>query len=379
MSTLSVTNLKNAASATNNLVLNPDGSVNISGGTLSPQTGFKNRIINGAMTIDQRNAGASVTAANNYTLDRWFAGASQTSKYTVQQNAGGVTRPIGFTNYLGVTSSSAYSVLTGDNFFLLQSIEGFNVSDLGWGTANAQTVTLSFVVYSSLTGTFGGALVNSAGNRSYPFSYSIPSANTWTTIAVTVPGDTTGTWLTTNGKGIDVRFGLGSGSTFTATANVWGATNAIQPTGSVSVVGTSGATFFLTGIQLERGSVATPFEFRSIGQELALCQRYLPKWEAKGTNESIGTGLCFSGTAAVVYLSSPVPTRVAPTGMIGSGTFQVLNSGAGGLPAAGGVVYNNGSINGLAVVATVSSGLVAGNSTHLIGTSAYILGTGCEL
>ena len=246
-----------------------------SSGVLAPISSvMRNRIINGDMRIDQRNAGAVVTAVNVYSLDRWGSGATQSAKFTVQQNAGAVTPPAGFTNYLGVTSTSAYSVLTGDTFLMGQTIEGFNVADLNYGTANAVSVTLSFWVRSSLTGTFGGSFTNSAANRSFLFSYSIPSANTWTKISVTVSGDTSGTWLTNNGAGLYVRFGLGSGSTFSGTAGSWLAGNIVQPTGNVSVVGTNGATWYVTGVQLERGTQATSFEYRQYQQELALCQRY---------------------------------------------------------------------------------------------------------
>jgi hypothetical protein len=188
---------------------------------------FKNRIINGAMVIDQRNAGASITPTDaQFITDRWTSRLSQASKFSAQQNAGSVTPPVGFTNYLGATSLSAYSVLAGDYFLLRQIIEGFNTADLGWGTANAQTVTLSFRVYSSLTGTFGGSLQNSAGNRSYPFTYSIPTANTWTTISITIAGDTSGTWIgATNGAGIIFQLGLGVGSTYSGTAGAWAAAN----------------------------------------------------------------------------------------------------------------------------------------------------------
>ena len=238
-------------------------------------TGFKNRIINGGMVIDQRNAGASVTpVAGQYTLDRFNLIASQSSKFTVQQNAGAITPPVGFSNYLGCTSLSAYSVLVGDFFGISQKIEGFNVADLGWGTANAQTVTLSFWVRSSLTGTFGGGLRNASSTRGYPFTYSIPVANTWTTISVTIAGDTTGTWLTNNDIGISVTFGLGVGSTYSGTAGSWSGANYVSATGAVSVVGTSGATFYITGVQLEKGSVATSFDYRPYGTELSLCQRY---------------------------------------------------------------------------------------------------------
>ena len=245
--------------------------------------GFKNRIINGAMVIDQRNAGAAVTAQDSFPVDRFKYESSQASKLTLQQNAGSVTPPAGFTNYLGATSSSAYSITSTDYFLISQKIEGYNMADLAWGTASAATVTLSFRVYSSLTGTFGGAILNSAQNRSYPFSYSIPTANTWTTISITIPGDTSGTWLTTNGVGINVRFGLGVGSTYSGTAGAWAGTLYFSATGATSVVGTNGATFYITGVQLEKGTQATAFDYRDFGNELALCQRYFEKSYARGT------------------------------------------------------------------------------------------------
>jgi hypothetical protein len=249
-------------------------AVNIAQGG-SNNTTMRNRIINGAMVIDQRNAGASVSATTSaYSVDRWLPYAGQTSKMTAQQNAGSVTPPAGFVNYLGITSSSAYSVLSSDIFGVFQYIEGYNVADLGWGSANAQPITLSFWVRSSLTGTFGGALRNSAADRSYPFTYTISSANTWEYETITIPGDTSGTWLTTNGVGIRLQFGLGVGSTFSGTAGAWAAGNFISATGAVSVVGTSGATFYVTGVQLEAGTTASPFEYRLYGTELALCQRY---------------------------------------------------------------------------------------------------------
>jgi len=239
--------------------------------------GFKNRILNGQMVIDQRNAGASVTPTTTgswFAVDRFQTWVSQNSKLTMQQNAGSVTPPVGFKNYLGFTSSSAYSVASGDYFYFEQRIEGFNVADLGWGTASAKTVTLSFQVYSSLTGTFGGSILNSANNRSYPFTYTVSSANTWTPVSITIAGDTTGTWLTTNGTGIDICWGLGAGSTFSGTAGSWASAQYITATGAVSVVGTNGATFYLTGVQLEKGSTATSFDYRPYSAELAMCQRY---------------------------------------------------------------------------------------------------------
>jgi hypothetical protein len=294
------TGASTAAAARTNLGL--DGFVNM-----------KNRIINGAMVIDQRNAGASVTfgAGAAYTLDRWFGTSTAANKFSLQQNAGSVTPPVGFSNYLGITSLTAYSVAAGDTFYIQQSIEGFNTSDLAFGTASAKTITLSFQVYSSLTGTFGGALLNSAANRSYPFNYTVSSANTWTPISVTIAGDTTGTWVGgTNEMGLGIRFGLGSGATFSGTAGAWAAGNFVQPTGSTSVVGTNGATFYITGVQLEVGTQATSFEYRQYGTELALCQRY---YFASGSNFAIWQGYTVTSVTYNTAAYLPVTMRATPT------------------------------------------------------------------
>jgi hypothetical protein len=354
--------------------------VTINGGSASGYTGYKNRIINGEMDIDQRNNGASVTPSNTYTLDRWAAYNSQASKYTVQQNAGSVTPPAGFTKYLGVTSSSAYSVLTGDYFFLNQAIEGLNIADLAWGTASAATVTLSFQVRSSLTGTFGGALKNGGSTRSYPFTYSIPVANTWTTISVTIVGDTTGTWATDNTSGLNVQFGLGAGTTFSGTAGAWATANFVSATGAVSVVGTSGATFYVTGVQLERGSNATSFEFRDYGRELVMCQRYYQRYS--------GIGLTFYGywdatNAAVTGFNYPVTPRVAPTSInVSSVSHFSINNSAVGNPVAASITLGNSTTSTFELYSTVASGgSSSGKACKLYSTSAsaFIELAGTEL
>ena len=274
-------------------------------------TVFKNRIINGDMRIDQRNAGAATAnTINDYTLDRWAIYQSVTGKLIVQQNAAAITPPVGFINYLGATSQSAYSVLSGSYYIIRQSIEGLNVSDLGWGTANAKTITISFQVYSSLTGTFGGSLTNNAESRSYPFSYSISVANTWTQISVTIAGDTTGTWLTTNSTGIRLNFGLGVGTTYSGTAGSWSGNAYLSSTGATSVVGTSGATFYITGVQLEVGSSATGFEYVDYGTQLLMCQRYAV---LLGDGVS-GVGRSTTQFLFTSYLSPPM--RTSPSGTI---------------------------------------------------------------
>jgi hypothetical protein len=299
---------------------------------LVPVTAFKNRIINGAMMIDQRNAGASVTPNGTYITDRWQFINTQTGKFTAQQNAGAVTPPVGFTNYLGFTSTSAYSVLSTDTFFVCEKIEGLNCSDLAFGTASALTVTLSFWVRSSLTGTFGGSLTNSASNRSYPFSYTISSANTWEQKTVTITGDTTGTWLTTNGIGIQVNFNLGSGSSYSGTSGSWQAGGIYAPTGQTSVVGTSGATFYITGVQLEKGSTATSFDYRPYGTELALCQRYCQ------VISGASIGRTTAGNIIGACYMFPVLFRAAPTA---TNITYTISTGATGTTATYGSTVNS--------------------------------------
>jgi hypothetical protein len=255
--------------------INADLMTTSDGVSSSGLYGFKNRIINGAMVIDQRNAGASVTPADQaYTLDRWVYIADQASKCTIEQTISGVSAPAGFSNYLGVTSTAATTITTSQVFGVVQRIEGYNMADFAWGTASAATVTLSFWVRSSLTGTFGGSLRNDDGNYNYPFSYTISSANTWEQKSVTITGATSGTWLTTNGRAMQVVFGLGAGATVSGTAGAWSTSNFWSATGATQVLATNGATFYITGVQLEKGSTATSFDYRPFGTELQLCQRY---------------------------------------------------------------------------------------------------------
>jgi hypothetical protein len=285
--------------------------------------GFKNRFINGGMVIDQRNAGAAWgTSINDYGIDRWGVYQSPTGKLNGGQNYNSISLPNGFTNYAGIQSQSAYSV-SGSNYYLFQQlIEGFNIADLGWGTANAKTVTLSFLVQSSLTGTFGGAIQNNSANRSYPFTYSIPVANVWTTISITIVGDTSGTWLTTNATGIIVRFGLGIGSTFSGTAGSWASGTYFSATGATSVVGTLNATWYITGVQFEVGTQATSFDFRDYGRELILCQRYFAKSYSISVKPATNVGAAGGGvtigggtidTYKGAYAKYPINMRTSPS------------------------------------------------------------------
>lgn len=336
---------------------------------------FRNRIINGAMVIDQRNAGASVTQGAGglfYAVDRMPFSGPVGSKLSGQQSS---VAPAGFSKSVLYTSLSAYTVGASEFFTTSQRIEGFNIADLGWGTANAATVTLSFQVRSSLTGTFGGALYSYSGDVSYPFSYTISSANTWTSISITIAGPTTGTFPTDNSGSLVVNFSLGAGSTVSGTAGSWSSTLYRSATGAVSVVGTNGATFYITGVQLEKGSTATSFDYRPYGTELALCQRYYFRVRATGSGFTLFcNGYNPSTIQSYGVVSFPVAMRVAPTALEQSGTasdYALLSAGTlincSAVPAVNG--GTSATLTGASPLFTVASGLTQGHASVLASSN----------
>jgi hypothetical protein len=298
-------------------------------GTYAQYTGFKNRIINGAMDLSQRGTSSvSVSSTTQtFSVDRWWASGQATDGvFTMQQTpsateTGYATRVgAGFTNYLAVTVTTAdTSIGATQRYYLAQRIEAFNTADLAWGTANAKTVTLSFLAYSSLTGTFGGFIYNSAADYSYPFTYSIPTANTWTQISVTIAPPTAGTWLgSTNGIGMQIGWSLGAGSTYLGTAGSWASAQYFGATGQTNVIGTNGATFYITGVQLEKGSTATSFDYRPYTTELTLCQRYYFKIgansQANSNYQAFGSGgMQTPNTSSNIFVPFKQTMRVTPT------------------------------------------------------------------
>jgi len=346
------------------------------------QMGIRNRIINGHMIIDQRSAGASYTPTDGAygTCDRFLFRVSQSSKITAQQmnsanssvsNYESGSTPSGFTNSLKITSSSAYSIGSSDFFAIEHRIEGNNVYDLDFGLSTAKTVTLSFWVKSSLTGTFGGSIANGSFARSYPFTYTINSANTWQQIVITIPGDVTGTWYRDNQTGLRICFGLGVGSSYSGTANAWAASTSWSATGATSLVGTNAATWYVTGVQLEKGSVATPFDFRLYGKELLMAQRYY--WQA-----GIGLGGVTQGSTAITLFGNyPATMRTLPTVTVtsaltiyqtGIGGSKTQSSAQGGINAsinsAGSYAIECGNFSGLTNPwqCTVNTGLITFSS-----------------
>lgn len=330
--------------------------------------GFKNRIINGDMRIDQRNAGASVSG-QAFGVDRFCSFNQCDGAITSQQVS---DAPEGFNYSYKITVTTADTSLgTAQYMELRQMIEGYNVADLGWGTASAKTVTLSFWTKSSLTGTFGGTLMNSSVNRSYPFSYTINAANTWEYKTITVPGDTTGTWEKTNGNGMFVMLNLGAGTDWQGTANAWVASRKQTVSGAVSLIGTLNATWQITGVQLEKGTVATEFDYRPYGAELQLCQRY---YEVVATaTEYLGCGFWNSATAPYVMAAYKVTKRAAPTmSYVGTvGNMTVFWSGSG--LAFSSMTLTSGQGNTFYLYGVTSSG---GTTGQAVGVS---LGAGNQI
>jgi hypothetical protein len=348
----------------------PDSTNQFSGGAFS----FKNRIINGDMRIDQRNAGASVTlTADLLVVDRFYARTQSATDSTAQRST---TAPSGFNNSLLVTIGTGASPASSASNAIRQEIEGFNVADLGWGTASAKTVTISFWVRSSLTGTFGGALSNAGLNRAYPYTYSISSANTWEYKTITIPGDTSGTWATDNSSGIRFWVDLGSGTDKQGTAGSWAAADYRAASGCVQLVATTGATLNITGVQLEVGSVATPFERRPFGTELALCYRYYYKQKAAAQFDTFGAGLCDTTTVCQAITPFPVLMRVSPTALEQSGTAgDYLLRTANANPTCSAVpTFSIASPFSATYNFTVASGLTAGQAIFARGnnTSAFL-------
>jgi len=288
--------------------------------------GRRNMVINGAMLVAQRGTSFSSIADNAYSLDRWLYYENGDSVSDASQSTD--TPNNNFKNSLKLDVQTAdTSVATGDLTCFLQKIEGLNTYQLGWGTSDAETVTLSFWVKSTKTGIHSGAFKNSAQDRSYVFEYTVNASNTWEYKTITVAGDTSGTWLTTNGIGVQVTFALMAGTVFTKTAGSWGAGNNYGSDNQVNVMDSASNEWYITGVQLEVGEVATPFEHRSFGEELRLAQRYHYRINGKASgNTTIGMGFSNVATQSYSHIALPVNMRTSPS-VTGSGfTASDFNS-----------------------------------------------------
>ena len=334
--------------------------------------GRRNLIINGAMQVNQRGSAATVNADTQYgKVDRYAGYGISGGQFTLNQST---VAPDGFgySNIATVTSADT-SIASGDYYGFVYRVEGNDIVHLDFGSSSAKTVTLSFWVRSSVTGTFGGAFRNSAANRSFVFSYTINTADTWEYKSVTVPGDTSGTWLTTNGTGIILSWSLGDGSSRLNTAGSWVAGNYAGVTGQTNLIETSSATWQITGVQLEVGTVATEFEHRNFAEELAMCQRYYYRIERTDSTDSanaigrgvantyLGIGQVNTSSSAYIDMNLSVHMRDTPTVDYSAIGDIYINDGAG-VAATSLSVVGHKMLNGIFLLINVSGGLTAGRA-----------------
>jgi hypothetical protein len=351
-------------------------------GTINSDVHFRNRIINGAMMVDQRNAGASVTLDGSgvYPVDRWRCDEASDGAATGEQVQ---DAPAGFVDSLKITTTTADASLTSNQYLgINQFIEGFNTADFNWGSANAKTITLSFWVKSSLTGTFAGGLDNNAGDRTYVFNYTISVANTWEYKTITIAGDTSGTWATGNTRGLGLRFGLGSGTGFEGTVGTWQTGSKISSSGAVSIIGTLNATWQITGVQLEVGSVATPFERRPHGLELQLCYRYYYRL-VTGSADPISAAAAYNSNTSFGVIPLPVTMRTLPDidQSSVSGQFLVTGGNSGGVSFTT-FAYNERGTNTITLYNVNNAGVTQGYAYWFrcnAGTSGQRLAFTAEL
>lgn len=379
MSILKTIYLQHLNGATPNATLDANGNMTVTGTIVAGSStgGMRNKIINGAMVIDQRNGGAAVNANGGnktHPVDRFYSQVYNTTGNTTGQQS--TTAPTGFTNSLKISVLTAdTSVGSTDQVWYGQDIEGFNVADLGFGTSGASFITLSFWVYSNVTGTYCVTFKNSAENRGYTAEYTINASNTWEKKTITVPGDTTGTWVTNNGTGLKIWFILMAGSSQQTTANTWNATSgSIGTSNQVNFMSSLSNVFYLTGVQLEVGTVATPFERRLYGAELSLCQRYYQLID-NGVGKAATTTV-FQVSASFVVEMRTTPSSVAVT------TLRITDCNTSDfLNASPGASISNLNSRGGRIETTGWSGLTSG-STYLLlpaGSSAAPIRVSAEL
>ncbi len=338
--------------------------------------GMKNRIINGAMTVSQYNGSSSVTLSTGvYFIDRYYTNFNPGFGHTGQQVT---TVPTGnFTNSVKLTVGTGGTATAAQQARFVQSIEGFNMADFGWGTANYQPVTLSFWVRSSVTGTYAVGFANDANNWSYVATYTISAADTWQYVTLTIPGTSSGTWVTNNGRGVKVAWGLGAGSNYQTTAGSWQAGEYYSVSGAANWIGTSGATFYITGVQLEKGSTATSFDYRPYGTELALCQRYYYRMVEQVSDQMVAVGMVRNAASnqGLFQVNFPVEMRTNPTSLEQSGNVNdyAIAFGASGNICTSVPTFSYATKN-FAFFSGYVGGLTNGNAVlfRLFTTSGYL-------
>lgn len=327
--------------------------------------GFRNMVMNGNFAIDQRNAGVAQSGKTTdfYAVDRFICSVNSLGNFTGQQVALSSlsgTQPAGFTYALGCTAASGRTAAAGDVYGLRHRIEGYNSAQLSWGSSNAKKAVLSFWVRSSVTGTYNVGFFNAAADRSFVSSYTVNAANTWEYKTIYVNGDSSGTWGTGNGIGVEIFWDLGTGSTFNASSlNTWLSGIYVTSAAATKWIATTNATFYITGVQFEQNYQPTPFEQRPYGVELGLCQRYFYVFKGVSDNyNAVSTTGIMSGTTNLArsIIMLPVPMRRA----IVSADLSFAASALTAYDASG--------------LATVSAITAYGNSTQYITSDVSCAG-----
>jgi hypothetical protein len=313
---------------------------------------FKNRIINGNMTVSQYTNGATLTNVFNsgtYFVDRFRTGGNNfaTGRYSISQPS---DAPSGFSKSVRIDVTTTQTV--NDLWTITQAIEGYNTSDFNLGTATAKALTLSFWVKGGTVGTYALYLHNTDDTRSFVTTYTINSADTWEYKTISIAAPTSGTFSTINTKSLRVDWVLNVATAgITASLNTWISGDFTAASGCVNLLAVSGGNWSITGVQLEVGTVATSFDFRSYGTELALCQRYFARFNSLGgAYRGVGAGVTESATSISCVVKYPVAMRAGPTA---SGT--------------GLATYDGSSVRAVTAFATQYSGSDAMNINLTVG------------
>jgi hypothetical protein len=350
--TLQVEDVYAQTVSTKNLIVEgsavlPDGAVDLTNYAYMPSTqlGFRNKIINGSVIIDQRGSATTPVVGTGYSADRWFFEDGCDAVFSTGQSTD-VPKGQGFSSSIKSTVTTANTSVTTNEFSVLSYfIEGTDSASFAWGGTGAKAITASFWVKSSVAGTYSFTLYNNGASRIYPASYTVNIPNTWEKKIIQIPGDTAGTWLTTNGRGVVVNFYTSLASNFLG-LSTWNSSGIYGVVGQVNAAAAVGNTFTVTGLQIEEGVIATPFEHRPIGTELALCQRYYYNHTpGSSAQRAIGVGTWFTATQMHIPIKFPVSMRIKP--------ILVMPSSAGYY-----ISYQNStstSISGLTLETTVTT------------------------
>jgi len=336
-------------------------------------SGLSNRNIvrNGAMEVHQRGGTITASTSGPYSLDRLQIWANGDGGFDVSQST---TAPAGFKNSLKVDVTSADTSIASDAYKLLYyRMEGVDTVPLKLGTANAVTATISFYVRSNVTGNHSFGIRNDAANRAYFALYNISVADTWERKSITIPLDTTGTWPTTTAGCLALIFSFASGSNFDVTSNnAWESGNLIQAANAVNLFSSDSNEWYMTGLQMEIGEVATPFEHEDVGTTLAKCQRYYFRWNASANLEPFCMAFNNGSTVSDGVFSFPVTMRATPTALEQSGTAGNYRIGgaAGSGDCSSVPTFSKATEDTIEIRFTRGSGLTSGQCVRLMSASS---------